>query len=143
MNENIPSPDETVVVRGVSFTHEDLFRVVDDFYSRIQKDPVLQVPFRSVHDWPEHVQRLIHFWWSRFGGRVYLFNYYRPVEKHFFAGFDRSLLKRWLDIFHETLQSHLKPEQVETWRSISEKLGEALAMKNDEFARVFIQKNSN
>jgi hemoglobin len=91
------------------------------------------VPFKSVGDWPEHIQRLTHFWWVRFGGRPYLFNYYNPVAKHFFAGFNRELLTRWLFIFHETLQAHLTPKQATLWKVISERMGEALFIKNELF----------
>ena len=84
--ELIPSGNETVNVSGVLFSHNDLFCVVDDFYTRIQNDPILQVPFKSVENWPEHIQRLTHFWWVRFGGNPYLYVSYNPVEKHFAAG---------------------------------------------------------
>lgn len=134
-NERRPQAEETVDVNGVPFTHRDLFRVVDDFYTRIQRDPILQIPFSSVHDWPEHIERLTHFWWIRFGGAPYLFSQYNPVAKHFFAGFSRDLLTRWLSIFHATLKEHLAPEQAALWTSISARMGEALLMKNDSFRR--------
>jgi hemoglobin len=136
-SENSPCENQTLDVNGVLFKHTDIFNVVDDFYTRIQSDPVLQVPFKSVQDWPEHVQRLTHFWWVRFGGKPYLFNHYNPVMKHFFAGFNRELLTRWLAIFNETLQSHLKPEQTQLWKLISERMGEALSVKNDIFRREY------
>lgn len=129
--------EKTVSVNGVDFSHDDLFRVVDDFYTRIQNDPVLQVPFKSVGDWPEHIQKLTHFWWVRFGGKPYLFNEYNPVLKHFFAGFNEELLKRWLSIFHETLRTHLTSEQVALWKMISERMGEGLSMRNELFKREY------
>lgn len=127
--------DKVVTVNGVEFSHDDIFHVVDDFYGRIQRDPVLQVPFSSVGDWVEHVQKLTHFWWIRFGGEPYLFNFYNPVAKHYFAGFNRELLTRWLFIFHETLQTHLSSEQVALWKLISERMGDSLDMKNELFRR--------
>ena len=132
-----PAENELISVNGVPFRHRDIFNVIDDFYTRIQLDPVLQVPFRSVGDWPEHIQRLTHFWWVRFGGKPYLFNHYNPVLKHFFAGFNRELLTRWLSIFHETLQTHLTPEQATLWRLVSERMGEGLSMKNELFRREY------
>lgn len=127
--------DKRVSINGVSYSHQDIFVVIDDFYTRIQADAVLQVPFQSVHDWPEHIERLTHFWWIRFGGEPYLFGYYNPVAKHFFAGFNRELLARWLGIFHETLKTHLTEEQTRLWTLVSERMGEALAIKNDYFAQ--------
>lgn len=130
-------PDKIVTVNGVDFSHDEILRVVDDFYTRIQNDPVLQVPFKSVGDWPEHIQKLTHFWWVRFGGKPYLFNYYNPVPKHFFVGFNRDLLTRWLFVFQETLQSHLTSEQAALWRLVSERMGEGLSMKNEIFRREY------
>ncbi len=135
MKEQILPQPEILNVNGVSFSHGDIFHVVNDFYTRIQNDPVLQVPFKSVGDWPEHIQRLTHFWWIRFGGKPYLPGPYNPVLKHFFAGFNQELLSRWLSIFHETLQTHLTPEQVTLWKLVSERMGEALSMKNELFKR--------
>lgn len=133
MAHNAPAPNETLDVHGVIFSHQDLFDVVDDFYTRIQKDDLLSIPFQSVHDWPEHIERLTHFWWIRFGGRPYLISDYNPVLKHFFAGFNETLLKRWLSLFHQTLSDHLSPEQVQMWSMISSRMGQALNMKNEMF----------
>jgi len=140
--DHFPQPADTVEVHGVSFTHADIQAVVEDFYTRIQFDPVLEVPFRSVHDWPEHIERLTHFWWIRFGGDAYLFSHYNPVLKHFFAGFNADLLSRWLKMFHETLKSKLSAPQYELWSLISSKMGEALSMKNDIFRREYESKRS-
>lgn len=137
---NRPETYSVVKVNGVEFTHDDLFRVVDKFYARIRLDPVLSVPFKSVADWPEHIERLTHFWWIRFGGDPYLFSHYNPVAKHFFAGFNRELLTRWLSLFHETLWSQLNENQANLWQVISERMGEALAGKNDSFRREYESK---
>ncbi|MBC7740672.1 MAG: group III truncated hemoglobin [Bdellovibrionaceae bacterium] len=126
-----------LTINGVTFEHVDIFNVVNDFYYRIQQDPILQVPFYSVHDWPEHVERITHFWWIRFGGKPYLFSDYNPVAKHFFAGFNGELLARWLSIFKDTLNTHLKPEQAELWKNISERMGESLTIKNEMFRREY------
>lgn len=139
--ESIPKENK-IKVNGIEFSHQDFFNVVDDFYTRIQNDPVLQVPFRSVGDWPEHIQKLTHFWWVKFGGAPYLFNYYNPVEKHFFAGFNDELLERWLRIFRETLNTHLTQDQAALWTLISERMGHALSLKNDLYRVAYEQRNS-
>lgn len=132
--EKIPSSDESVMANGIAFSHGDMFRVVDDFYTRIQADPVLQIPFQSVHDWPEHIKRLTHFWWTRFGGKPYLAGFYNPVVKHFAAGFNREFLAHWISIFEDTLRTHLNADQYELWIAIVHRMGEALAMKNELYA---------
>lgn len=130
---------KVVNVNGVIFSRQDIFRVVDDFYTRIQQDPILQVPFRSVVDWPEHIHRLTDFWWVRFGGKPSVFNSYNPVAKHFFAGFNQDLLTRWLAIFHQTLQDQLTPEQANLWKLLSERMGETLFIKNELFKNHYEQ----
>lgn len=130
-----PPADARIRVGGIDFTHDDLFRVVGDFYARVEHDPILKVPFRTVHDWPEHVRKLTHFWWIRFGGRPYMPISYDPVTKHFLAGFDREFLARWLTLFHDTLRTHLTAEQAALWKLVSERMGDALSMKNEYFKR--------
>lgn len=134
-HKKLDDDERIVILNSLEFTHADILRVVDDFYTRIQGDPLLQIPFKSVGDWPEHIRKLTHFWWVRFGGEPYLFNHYNPVAKHYFAGFNRELLTRWLFIFDETLRTHLAPEQAALWKLISERMGEALTAKNDLFGR--------
>jgi len=127
--------EERISVNGIEFTHADIARVVDTFYYRVQKDPLLQVPFQSVHDWPEHIARLTHFWWIKFGGKPYMFSQYNPVVKHFFAGFNEELLARWLMLFHQVLQEQLSPEQAELWALVSKRMGQGLSVKNELFRR--------
>lgn len=135
-------PTDTVQVRGVEFQQADLHRVVDAFYGRVAVDPVLSVPFASVKDWPEHIERLTHFWWIKFGGRPYLLAYYNPIEKHFFAGFSAAFLERWLGMFHEVLGEKLNPEQASLWKQVSSGMGQALLARNEEFRVVYEKEKS-
>ncbi len=140
---DVPRKNELLEVSGVLFSYMDIFSVINDFYGRIQTDPILQAPFKSVEDWPEHIKNITHFWWVKFGGRAYMFNQYNPVPKHFFAGFNRDLLSRWLFIFHETLNTHLTQEQVDLWTVISTRMGEGLAIKNDHYKLMYDSKNGS
>lgn len=128
-----PRNSEYLTINGVSFSYGEVAAVVDQFYTRVQQDPILQVPFRSVHNWPEHVDRLTHFWWTKFGGRPYLRASYDPVTKHFLAGFNTALLSRWLTVFHEVLQKNLDPEQKELWEMVSIRMGQGLSIKNEMY----------
>ncbi len=134
-----PQKTDAVTINNVSFAHEDMFEVVDTFYTRVQNDELLKVPFASVHDWPDHIDRLTHFWWIKFGGTPYLIPYYNPVEKHFFAGFNETLLERWLELFHQTLNEKLNPEQAKLWTMISERMGKALSFKNEAYRKYYEQ----
>lgn len=144
MNVNTPKGSDEVIVNGVAFKHEDMFKVIDQFYTLIQSDSLLKVPFASVHDWPDHIVRLTHFWWIRFGGKPYLpFVSYNPVEKHFFAGFNQEFLQRWLMLFHNTLEKNLSPQQAELWTLISQRMGSALSLKNEHYTRAHNEEHDN
>lgn len=137
--EHSPVDEESVVLHGVNYTHGEICRVIEVFYGRVQKDRLLHVPFQSVQEWPHHIQRIVHFWWVRMGGKPYLNGLYNPGLKHFEAGFNREFLARWLEVFHESLRVHLNPKQVELWQSIAERMGEALSLKNDLMLRMAAQ----
>jgi len=124
-------PDQTVDVNGCVFTHQDILAVVDAFYRRVETDALLKVPFGSVEDWPEHIAKLTHFWWTRFGGKSYMDVEYSPPLKHYRAGFNREFLSRWLSLFHQTLQEKLTPDQAKMWKTIADRMGEGLSLKND------------
>jgi hemoglobin len=132
----LPHPEETIQPQGTVFSHEDLRLVVDGFYNKVAVDPLLKVPFSSVHDWPEHIARLTHFWWIRLGGKPYMFTHYNPIQKHFYAGFNETFLERWLSLFHETMREHLKEEQVQVWKAISENMGRVLNQRNEALKKM-------
>lgn len=128
-----PANNASVVPNGVRFEFDDIYRVVDRFYRQVAEDELLKVPFKSVHDWPEHIDRLTNFWWMKFGGQPYLFAQYNPVGKHYFAGFNQELLARWLQLFHSVVDHELKPEQAALWKLVSQRMGHALTIKNELF----------
>lgn len=126
-----PAPIDFVVLNHIRFSHADIFKVIDLFYKKVAEDSVLQIPFASVRNWPEHIERLTHFWWTRFGGRPYLSITYNPVQKHFEAGFSKYFLDHWLGLFHTTLQQCLTVDQSELWKNISIRMGESLHFRNE------------
>ncbi|MBX3022486.1 MAG: group III truncated hemoglobin [Bdellovibrionales bacterium] len=137
-------PDDLSLVTpgGVTFSHRDIANVVDDFYTRVQNDERLSVPFQSVHDWPAHIEHLIHFWWIRFGGEVYMDAQYNPVMKHFHSGFNATLLARWLELFHETLRAHLSEEQCNLWTTVTERMGNSLSLRNEHLKQQALNRGS-
>ena len=136
-----PSPETEIDVDGVIFTFADIYNVVNRFYTQVSNDPVLQVPFSSVEDWPHHIDRLTHFWWMRLGGRAYMEARYNPVARHFVAGFNALFLKRWLGLFHETQRELLRPEQAELWGDLASRMGQALAGKNEYLKQEYLSRS--
>jgi len=132
-----PEPSECIEPGGVKFKHADLLRVVKSFYTRVQADQDLKIPFASVEHWPEHIDRLTHFWWAKFGGRPYMETEYDPVGKHFRAGFNEFFLERWLNLFHHTLSECLTEPQALLWKTVSERMGQSLLIRNDYLKKHF------
>lgn len=138
--DEVPGNSDSITIEGVPFTFADIHTVVEEFYTQIPFDSQLEVPFRSVHDWPEHISRLTHFWWIRLGGTPYLFAQYNPVPKHFFAGFNDELLARWLSLFRTTLERNLTSEQCLLWSEIAGSMGQSLSARNESYRRIYESK---
>lgn len=135
-----PQPSDFVAVRGILFTHKDIFSVVDAFYKEVAKDKLLSIPFSSVKDWPHHIESLTHFWWTRMGGRAYLDISYNPVGKHFEADFNDEYLERWLSLFKQILSEKLTPSQSQLWETITISMGSALSKNNEMMKQHYSRK---
>jgi hemoglobin len=105
--------------------------VISDFYDRVQEHPALAKPFETVDDWAEHKAHLAHFWWVTLGGRAYREKPYRVADKHAKAGFTPELLEDWLNLFEETLSSHLPIEIAEQWYSRAANIGRSLKQMHE------------
>lgn len=126
-----PTEDSIVVVNKVTFTWINLFTVVDAFYKKVAINRHLRGPFNVVEDWPEHIERLTHFWWIRFGGKPYMDTSYNPIQKHFETGFSEELLEVWTNLFQETVSSILVQEQTDIWMMFVKGIGKALNYNNE------------
>lgn len=131
MMQSKPKKDSFVTVSGVRYYHSEVFLVVDTFYKSVSTHPSLKVPFKSVYDWPEHIERMTQFWWIRFGGRPYMFSQYNPVLKHYYAGFNKKYLSEWLELFHQTLDIKLTTKQASMWKNLSKQMGIGLLARNE------------
>jgi hemoglobin len=136
IRSSVPADEDFVGAGPLRLSFADIRGVVDEFYARVRLDPLLSVPFSSVHDWPYHLDRLTHFWWLRFGGRPYLAETYDPVTKHFEAGFNQVFLKQWLSLFHEVLKEKLTEDQAQNWMELSSRMGTALSHKNELYRQM-------
>jgi hemoglobin len=95
-------------------TEHDITAVVDAFYMKVRRDPVLGPVFaRAIADdaWPAHLAIIQDFWSSVMlkTGR------YRrnPFSAHVgFEGIGPELFDRWLALFKETCNEQLAAEPV-------------------------------
>lgn len=91
---------------GAALTRDDIERLIDVFYDKVQADAILGPIFNpAVHDWPAHKATLVRFWASvALGTREYRGNpmaAHRPhaiVDAHF-----GHWLALWRDTAHEVL----------------------------------------
>lgn len=83
-------------------TDAEVAAMVHAFYADVRRDEVLGPIFeRHVHDWDQHLAKLVDFWSSilrgtgRFSGA--------PMPKHAaLPGLSAALFQRWLDLFRQT-----------------------------------------
>jgi len=83
--------------------------VLERFYEKVRRDPMLGPVFAVVGDWPEHLQRLTDFWSSlMLTSGKYKGN---PVAMHLIHAdrIEPAMFERWLAIWHETTNEMLPP----------------------------------
>ncbi len=135
-SNKFPNNNDVIKIKEYEFPFAQVSAVVFQFYQMVTIDELLKQPFSSVEDWPHHIENLTHFWWCRLGGYPYMQTTYNPVEKHFQAGFNQVFLKRWLELFREVLQNNLSLEQAEIWASLAERMGTALSVNHENYAKM-------
>jgi hemoglobin len=84
-------------------TAQDVKRVVDAFYTRVNCDELLAPIFNEIAkvDWPAHLPTMYRFWESLLFGSG---NYQgAPFPKHAVLPVQQAHLERWLTLFAETV----------------------------------------
>nr|WP_221276978.1 group III truncated hemoglobin [Deinobacterium chartae] len=84
--------------------------VVNDFYTRVDRDALLGPVFRSrLPRWEPHLEKLYAFWETVLGGEPR----YRGHALRAHAGLELTSqhFERWLSLFEETLRAHLDDEE--------------------------------
>ncbi|PJJ98396.1 preprotein translocase subunit TatC [Lysobacteraceae bacterium NML75-0749] len=85
---------------------DDIVRLVDVFYDRVQADAVIGPIFNdAVHDWPAHKAMLVRFWSSvALGTREYRGN---PMAVHRAWPIIDAHFGHWLALWQQTAQQEL------------------------------------
>jgi len=106
-------------------TREDIARLVDVFYDKVQRDTVLGPVFNPrVHDWDEHKATLVRFWVSvALGAREYRGN---PMALHRPLPIDDGHFGRWLGLWRATTAEVLPPAQAEVMYEQALRIGASL-----------------
>ncbi|HEX8469018.1 MAG TPA: group III truncated hemoglobin [Allosphingosinicella sp.] len=110
-------------------TEEALGRLVERFYAKVRRDPLLGPVFiAAVEDWPEHLERLQAFWSSvmltsgRYKGRPL------PAHLKHGAAMTDERFSRWLALWEETTAELFAPEAAAELQLKARRIGESLSL---------------
>ncbi len=99
---------------------EDIVRLVDTFYDRVQQDGLLGPIFNDVAqvDWAAHLPKMYDFWEAvLFGRAVFKGN---PLAVHYALALKtpigRREFDRWVELFHATVDELFDGEVAEMAR---------------------------
>lgn len=84
---------------------EDIKRMVDDFYNKVEKDDLLSpiFNFRLSTHWGPHLEKMCTFWNAAlFGVKGYMGN---PFAKHATMRLEAEHFEQWLSLFNETVDA--------------------------------------
>jgi hemoglobin len=117
-------------------TDDLIAELVDTFYARVRKDPLLAPIFARVGDWDEHLARLRAFWSSvaLMSGRYHG----QPMQAHFPLSIEPRHFDRWLALFEQTTADVCPPDAaaifMEKARRIADSFEMAIAGRRGEIA---------
>lgn len=116
--------------RSVAVTEEAIALLIENFYVRVRRDPVLAPVFEAAiapGDWPEHLATMRRFWSSvvlasgRYSGN--------PVAVHqAVIGLRQPMFARWLTHFEETARDLLSPEAAALFIAKARRIAESLQL---------------
>ena len=111
--------------------------VVDDFYGKARRDPVIGPVFNRViaeADWPAHLDRIASFWSSMLLGAGTYDG--RPMPRHLAIGdlADRHF-ERWLALFRETVEDLCPPDVAALFVDRAERVAHSLRLGLAQYRR--------
>jgi len=111
-------------------TESSIATLVDAFYARVRRDPILGPVFETNIDqdeWPEHLATMRRFWSSvmltsgRYSGN--------PVGVHrAVQGLERSMFAHWLDLFAATAEALFTPPLADAFVAKARKIAGSLEL---------------
>jgi hemoglobin len=110
-------------------TEAEIAGLVDLFYARVRRDPVIGPLFnQAVDDWPDHLVKLRAFWSSvmltsgRYKGS--------PMAAHLrhAAAIEPAMFDRWLQLWRQTARELLAPADAQAVIARAERIAESLKL---------------
>ena len=101
--------------------------LVDRFYARVRRDPLLGPVFEdAVDDWPAHLETLTDFWSSVMltSGRYHG----RPMQAHMRLPIEEGMFERWLSHWRETTRELFVAEHAAVLIAKAERIAQSLSL---------------
>lgn len=106
----------------------DCRSLVDAFYARVRRDPLLGPVFASRipdHAWPEHLERMASFWYTvLFGAPLYHGN---PRAKHSDLPATWAHFEQWLALWSSTVDTLFVGENADQAKARAPLMAQRLA----------------
>ena len=85
---------------------EDIERLVDQFYSKVQADQLIGPVFNQVikDQWPAHLEKMYRFWETVLLDNKSYFG--SPFPPHAKLPVDKNHFDTWLKLWRQTLDAH-------------------------------------
>ena len=110
-------------------TAEDVRRLVDSFYERVNRDDLLAPVFNEVAavNWAEHLPTIYRFWESLlFGAGSYQG---APFPKHAVLPVQKEHFARWLALFVQTVDAHFRGPKAEEAKGRAASIADTFAQR--------------
>jgi hemoglobin len=98
-------------------TEDDVRLLVDKFYEKVNKDPLLSPVFNEEAgvNWEEHLPKMYKFWSTQLLGTGSYSG--RPFPPHMELKIGKEHFERWLDLFLSTVDEYFTGPVAETART--------------------------
>jgi hemoglobin len=104
-------------------TEDEIGRLVDAFYAKVQLDPVIGPIFNEqIEDWPAHLALLKEFWAAMLLGTGSFRG--NPLETHLKMTLSAEHFERWLTLFRATALELLPADRAEVFIAKSRRIAE-------------------
>ena len=110
-------------------TLEDCKVLVDNFYDKVRKDPLIGPIFDEIirDKWPEHLEKMYRFWQTVLLEDPTYFG--SPFPPHANLPIDWHHFEKWLELFNHTIDEHFAGDKATEARWRANKMAEMFNFK--------------
>ena len=104
-------------------TSEDIQLMVNEFYGKVKENELLGPVFEKVvqGNWQPHLEKMYGFW------ETIVLNVHKysgsPFRKHIPLNIREEHFTTWLELFHQTIDSHFQGKNAEEVKKRSSQMG--------------------